>query len=159
MTYELSCAAELKGLANKGFLIHNVTDSLQGDAATMLLIVEDNETLLFYLRTLMQRHHWKGLFADNSDDAIFLYNQNQKDVSMVFMDLSLPGGLDGLSCAAAIRAKNPNIPIVAITAHASKEHRAQCINAGMNDYLSKPFTTEEFTTMVRRWQTPQQVSA
>ncbi len=125
----------------------------------MLLIVEDNETLQFFLRVLAQRLHRRAVFADNGEEALRLFAEHEHEISMVFMDWNLQGRIDGLKCAASIRQRNTNMPIIALTAHASKEHKERCLEAGMNDYLSKPFTSADFARMVERWQPAKQVPA
>jgi HPt (histidine-containing phosphotransfer) domain-containing protein len=62
---------------------------------------------------------------------------------MILMDVRMPG-IDGLEATEIIRKAektdfDPNIPIIALTAHVSTESREQCLNAGMNDFVSKPF--------------------
>jgi PAS domain S-box-containing protein len=67
----------------------------------------------------------------------------KKHFDMILMDVRMPG-IDGLEATEIIRKAektdfDPNIPIIALTAHVSTESREQCLNAGMNDFVSKPF--------------------
>jgi CheY-like chemotaxis protein len=57
------------------------------------------------------------------------------------MDIQMPA-LDGFGALNAIREKGYKTPVIALTAHASKEYYEECIAAGMDDYLSKPVRTE-----------------
>lgn len=141
---------EMEGLANSGSVIHNVTKSLHSNGSRMLLIVEDNETLQLFLRTVLQRLRIPAMFAASARDALSLFNAHCKDIEIVFMDWNLPD-MDGLECAQLMHEQYPAMPIVALTAHASSEHRDMCFKAGLSDYLSKPFTSDQFIAMVTRW--------
>jgi CheY-like chemotaxis protein len=118
----------------------------------MLLIVEDNETLLLYMRTLTARLGWKAITAKSGEQALQQYAMHENEIDIVFMDWNLSGRVDGLACAAEIHQYNPSLPIVGITAHATEEHRQRCLASGMSDFLSKPFTCNEMETMIARWQ-------
>jgi two-component system sensor histidine kinase/response regulator len=82
--------------------------------------------------------------AENGRDAVAAIERQPFDV--VLMDLEMPE-MDGLEAAAAIRAKERvsggHVPIVAMTAHAVKGFRERCLEAGMDDYITKPINPEE----------------
>ena len=64
--------------------------------------------------------------------------------------------MDGFEAAAAIRrpesgVRNPQIPIVALTAHAMKGDREECLSAGMDDYIPKPFNLAVLAAVLDRW--------
>jgi len=77
-----------------------------------------------------------------------------KDYDIVFMDLQMPG-MDGISAVRAIRAaagaRNQDVPIIAMTAHALERDRKRCLDAGMNDYIAKPVTIASFAAMISKW--------
>jgi CheY-like chemotaxis protein len=67
------------------------------------------------------------------------------------MDIQMPE-MDGFKTTKAIREKGFNtIPIVAMTAHAMKGDREKCLNAGMDDYISKPINREQVFTVLEKW--------
>jgi PAS domain S-box-containing protein len=115
-----------------------------------ILLVEDNavnqKVTLNQLKTL-------GYTADvaaNGQEALHLLAQIPYD--LVFMDCQMPV-LDGYSATQEIRrqARDRYPVIVALTANAMREDRVRCINAGMDDYLSKPILKEKLATKLRYW--------
>ena len=75
---------------------------------------------------------------------------------IILMDWHMPE-MDGLEAARAIRdnetaaGSGARVPIVAVTANALHNHRERCIEAGMDDYLSKPFTRAQLRTILEQW--------
>jgi len=71
---------------------------------------------------------------------------------LILMDLSMPT-MDGFATAALVRQRegSKHVPIIALTAHDAVNYRSACLDAGMNDLLSKPYTLAEFTQLLRRW--------
>jgi CheY-like chemotaxis protein len=91
-------------------------------------------------------------------EALDVFRSGQR-FSLVLMDWSMPGedgkGMNGLECAREIRRAEKGtgrrVPIIAVTAHAMLGDQRQCLEAGMDDYLSKPFTFEQFRDKVNKW--------
>ena len=81
---------------------------------------------------------------------------NRRGRIVVLMDAHMPV-LDGLEATRAIKAlyaERPSLrvpPIVAVTANAFDEDRRRCLDAGMDDYLAKPFEREELNRLLERW--------
>ena len=74
---------------------------------------------------------------------------------LILMDCQMPD-MDGFAATRAIKADEPaaaqnSLPIIAVTAHAMQGDREECLAAGMDDYLSKPFTLEELHATLARW--------
>ncbi|MHB0958572.1 MAG: PAS domain S-box protein [Pirellulaceae bacterium] len=107
-------------------------------SALQILLVEDNpanQKLATYI--LHERGHHVEV-AGNGQQALLMTEKNRYDI--ILMDLQMPG-MDGLETTAALRAreeKGPRVPIVAMTALAMKGDREQCLEHGMDGYLSKP---------------------
>jgi CheY-like chemotaxis protein len=73
------------------------------------------------------------------------------------MDWRMPD-MDGLECTRQIRERERrtggHVPIIAMTANVMDEDRQACLDVGMDDYMSKPFDTSQFRTMLGRWLPP-----
>ncbi len=103
-----------------------------------VLLVEDNKVNLLVAKKLLENVGLSVTCAYNGQEAVELLQQ--RDFDIVFMDMQMPV-MGGLEATRQIRAQQPEkkTPIIAMTANAMVEHRQQCISAGMNDFLSKPF--------------------
>jgi len=119
-----------------------------------ILIADDNEinqkVALFMLKMM---GYPDVTVANNGAEAINCLKTGNFD--LVMMDCEMPV-MDGFTATREIRAAsteelNNRITIIAITAHAMEEQRRQCLDAGMNDFLAKPFRREELERMLIRW--------
>ncbi len=116
-----------------------------------ILIVEDNEVN----RTLaVKQLELIGLGSVTAESGeIALRVLEEIDVDLVLMDWNLPG-ISGLETAREIRSEglvDEHIPIIAMTANVLAGDRAACLEAGMNDHLSKPVSLDDMRNMMQRW--------
>ena len=91
--------------------------------------------------------------ADNGRIALNILNQAEaagKPFDMLLTDMQMPE-MDGYSLARTLRDLNSNIPIVALTAHALPEDRKKCIDAGCDDYITKPINKENLIAKCADW--------
>ena len=121
-------------------------------SSARVLVVEDNLTNRQVMTGILRK---LGVSADVSPDAQdALMRLRRKDAyDLVFMDVQMPG-MDGLEATRRIRAGgvgDPDIPVVAITAHAMDGDRGVCISAGMNDYISKPVLPGQLAAILEKW--------
>ncbi|MFT4978142.1 MAG: signal transduction histidine kinase/CheY-like chemotaxis protein, partial [Myxococcota bacterium] len=116
-----------------------------------VLVAEDNP-----INQLLIRRHLTDLgctfeIAPDGEVAARLYEKGRHDI--VLMDCHMPG-VDGFEATARIRGLDPtlsSVPIVAVTANASPGDRQRCLDAGMDDYLSKPFSRAQLVAIMSRW--------
>lgn len=115
-----------------------------------LLLVEDNPINQKVARVMLKK---TGIPLDIAEDGVeALEMLREKRYGLILMDVQMPR-MDGLTATREIR-KKPGFndtPIIAMTAHAMKEDREKCLDAGMNDYITKPFKPEEFYTALLKW--------
>ncbi len=118
-----------------------------------VLLVEDNPVNQELALAMMNMMGCTVDIAFNGPQALEACDQSRFDV--ILMDCQMPG-MDGFEATAIIRRheaeKNlPRTPIVAITANALQGDRNSCLAAGMDDYLSKPFSFNQLREMLTRW--------
>ena len=102
-----------------------------------ILVAEDDEINFFYLKSLLaQNTKSEIIHASNGKEAIEKFLQNP-DIGLILMDIKMPV-MDGLEATRQIKAINPNIPVIAITAYAMAGDEARIEDAGCDYYLTKP---------------------
>jgi len=110
-----------------------------------ILLVEDNDANALVATTMLEQFGYTYEVASGGDDAIAKIKSNNYD--LVLMDLQMPGR-SGLEVTTVVREHEtshgkPRLYIIGMTAHALAGDRERCIEAGMDDYLSKPFNPDE----------------
>ena len=100
-----------------------------------VLVVEDNAIAALLARALLTQEGCRVDCVASADEVLSKTLADTYD--LIFMDMGLPQ-MDGPSLTAALRARGITTPILALTAHQDEDSRAACLNAGMDDFLSKP---------------------
>jgi signal transduction histidine kinase/CheY-like chemotaxis protein len=113
-----------------------------------ILLAEDNPTTQELLRILLQGAGFELTIVDDGLAAIERAAAGRFD--LIFMDCQMPR-LDGLETSRRLRHAGVMTPIVALTAHARREDEERCLEAGMNDFLGKPFRQQELREVLSRW--------
>lgn len=117
-----------------------------------LLIVEDDVIIRWVLERFSMRKDWDVCLAEDGKAAIDVFQKQDFDV--IIMDCQMPV-LDGYSTTGEIRQlesqRGRHTPIIALTANSLVGVRETCLNAGMDDYLTKPIEINEFYAMVEKW--------
>ncbi len=119
-----------------------------------VLLVDDDMRNVFSLSTLLEEHQLTVITASDGMEAIDAVNQHPQ-VSVVLMDMMMPV-MDGYEATRRIRAdpRFAKLPIIALTAKAMAGDRAQCIQAGASDYITKPVDTQQLLSVMRVWMQP-----
>lgn len=116
---------------------------------TRILLVDDNATNRLLAGTILKQHGATITEATDGDQAIQAMEHQSFDV--VLMDVQMPGR-NGLDATRHIRRYlDPSTPIIALTAGALKEEEDRCLQAGMNDFISKPFDEEKMVRQIAEW--------
>ncbi len=110
-----------------------------------ILIVEDDAPIRNLIATTLKTHDYKYLLAHNGEEAIMQASTYSPDV--VFLDLGLPD-VDGIEVIKRIREWS-NMPIIVISARSEDEDKIEALDAGADDYLTKPFSVEELLARLR----------
>ncbi len=110
-----------------------------------ILVVEDDAPIRNLIATTLKTHNYKYLLAQNGEEAIIQASTHDPDV--VFLDLGLPD-MDGVEIIRKIREWS-NMPIIVISARSEDEDKIEALDAGADDYLTKPFSVEELLARLR----------
>ena len=110
-----------------------------------ILVVEDDPPIRNLIATTLKTHEYKYLLAKNGEEAILQASSYAPDV--VFLDLGLPD-IDGIEIIKRIREWS-NMPIIVISARSEDEDKIEALDAGADDYLTKPFSVEELLARLR----------
>ena len=144
---------------------HSITDAAK--QSTRILLVEDNPINQKLAAYLLTRAGFQVKVVKNGVEAVSIYTASPDQFDIIFMDVRMPE-MDGKAATRMIRQKeeqikneiqyskfkiqnSPHIPIIAMTAQAMKGDREKCLEAGMNDYISKPIKREAVFAMVKKW--------
>ena len=113
-----------------------------------ILLVEDNPTTRDLVEAMIARLGCRLTTVDSGEQALVLWAAGPFD--LILMDCQMPG-IDGYETTARLRAAGCRAPILALTARAQWDDPARCLQAGMDDYLSKPFKQKDLLAMICRW--------
>ncbi len=119
-----------------------------------VLVAEDNPTNQEVAFGMLRKFGCRVDLVSNGRDAVQKFSEHAYDI--VFMDCQMPV-LDGYQATADIRRQEEEkglalpTPIIALTAHALEGDKQKCLAAGMDDYMSKPFRSDEMLAMIQRW--------
>ena len=100
-----------------------------------ILMVEDDPVSMRFLTVLLLNTGASLFYASNGEEALLLLEEQKVDV--VLMDMRMPV-MDGYDTTRIIKKRYPGLPVVAQTAHAMKEDKSDCFDAGCDDYIPKP---------------------
>lgn len=135
----------------------NYDSSIQWREGTKVLLVEDNRINQMVALNALKNIGLEADVANNGLEAIEMLLNKSSDnrYSLVIMDCQMPE-MDGYEATVRIRkgesgAANQSIPIIAMTANAMHGDKQKCLDAGMNDYLSKPIEPNVVTEKMKYW--------
>lgn len=116
-----------------------------------ILVVDDDMRNIFALTSVLEEKGIKIVIGRNGEEAIKKLYENL-DIDLILMDIMMPD-MDGYTAIRAIRKQEGfhKTPILAITAKAMKEDKQKCIDAGADDYLSKPIDMDKLISLLRVW--------
>jgi CheY-like chemotaxis protein len=131
--------------------IVEMTDLQKSLKGLRVLAVEDNELNRMVLQVILKKCEVSVSIAHNGQEAIDLIQEKEFDI--VLMDVQMPI-LDGLEATKFIREDlKYSIPIIGLSANAMREEVEICKQAGMNDYLVKPYSERALVEVMKKWST------
>ena len=125
--------------------------ALQPSRSLNILVAEDTYFNQKFIQRLLKKWNHRVTIVENGRETLQALEKETYDI--VLMDLQMPH-MDGLEATIAIRKSEKqhgaHLPIVALTAHAIKSDRRRCLEAGMDDYISKPIDTDKLFDTIER---------
>lgn len=114
-----------------------------------ILIADDDEMARFLLETLLENTKARLILTSDGQQAVSRFSENP-DISLVLMDIKMPV-MDGLSATKKIKQIQPDVPVIALTAHAMSGDEARIKAAGCDDYIPKPFSSNVLFKKIKRF--------
>jgi len=115
-----------------------------------ILLAEDNPVNQKLASMMLKKAGHQVEVAANGKEAVAKFTTSPESFDLIFMDIQMPE-MDGLEATKTIRDKGFNIPIIAMTAHATKEFKKKCYLVGMNDYTAKPIKKAIILEKLQQW--------
>lgn len=112
---------------------------------TLILVVEDDRSVQNLMISTLKAHDYRYLIAVNGESAILEASSHNPDI--ILLDLGLPD-MDGVEVIERVRTWS-NVPIIIISARSEDADKIQALDAGADDYLTKPFSVEELLARLR----------
>jgi len=148
---QLSCGAPTLALKEAPLRGDRVPES---GKRLSILVAEDVAINQFLIEAILERDGHEVTLAGNGEEAVEAWQNGAGKFDLIFMDVQMPV-MDGFQAVRRIRELEAllggHVPIVAMTAYAMEKDRARCSDAGMDDYVSKPFRAAEMSSAVDRW--------
>jgi two-component system KDP operon response regulator KdpE len=117
----------------------------------LVLVVDDEMSIRRALHTTLQKLGFKTVEAARGEEALSLLRTTTFDA--VLLDINMPG-MNGIDTCRKMRALYPRIPILMLTVRDSEDDKVEALDAGADDYITKPFQLRELTARMRaamRW--------
>ncbi|MGK2740657.1 sigma-54-dependent transcriptional regulator [Tepidicaulis sp. LMO-SS28] len=118
--------------------------------AQTILVVDDDPAQRRILEEVVKRDGYRTITAENGQTALDLVNGiHGKEISLVILDLVMPGGIDGMDVLETMRPTHPSLPVIVLTAHGGIETVVKAMRAGADDFVVKPVSPERLHVSIR----------
>lgn len=117
-------------------------------SGSQILIVDDTKENIELLSMFFRKFGYKCISANSGEESIKVTDE-QNNIDLILMDVKMKG-MSGIEAMKKIKDKQ-DIPIIAVTAYASKEDRDKMINEGFDDYISKPVDFNDLKNLINTW--------
>jgi DNA-binding response OmpR family regulator len=124
----------------------STTERMNSTEPRHILVVEDEPSIVRFLDRALTALGYKLHVAETGEDGIT--QAIAKPIDLVMLDIMLPG-VDGHAVLSRIRAEKPDLPVLMLTARDSVEDKVAALDAGAEDYLTKPFALDELIARIR----------
>jgi CheY-like chemotaxis protein/anti-sigma regulatory factor (Ser/Thr protein kinase) len=119
----------------------------QTNSKKTILLAEDDEINAYLIERIFSKYNIHLITTTNGKEAINIFRQRESEIDMVLLDLRMPI-MNGFEAISIIREINSEIPVIAYTAYCSKSEVSEIMDAGFDDYISKPINKEKLLKIV-----------
>ena len=114
-----------------------------------ILVVDDEDFLLEYVRIVLVRAGYTVLTATNGEEAWNLIAENRHEIRLLLTDTVMPDSFDGFELAERVRKHQPDLPVLLMTGATLRDHPAREVITRQRKLLRKPFFPDQLLTIVR----------
>ncbi|MFS1491601.1 ATP-binding protein [Vibrio splendidus] len=147
-TFTIAIPLQVIDISDQSSRVSQETESDVGLSLLKVLVVDDIKMNQIIIQQMLRKHEIEPTIASNGAEGFELASDNEYDI--VFMDCRMPI-MDGFEATEKLRKKGYSRSIVALTAGTTLEERERCIQCGMDDILSKPYTASDLKEMLKKW--------
>lgn len=115
-----------------------------------VLVVEDNLSNFEFIRAVLSRTKVKLFWADTGVKAVEMFKKKRKHIDLVLMDIQIPE-MDGYEATGLMKKMREDIPVIAQTAFAMSRDKEKSLDAGCDDYISKPIKPSDLLNMLAKY--------
>jgi CheY-like chemotaxis protein len=132
------------------------TQDVESSGSARILLVEDNNINQIVAQQILKKSGFEADIASGGKEALEILSE--QDYDLVLMDVQMPG-MDGMETTRIIRdtsssVRNHKVTVIAMTAYSAPEDQKMCLDAGMDDYISKPLVMDKFIKKIQEHLTP-----
>ena len=118
------------------------------NGSEMILVVEDEADVRFFLETVLRTHHYDVLSAGDVDEAIAVFKEHEGKIKLLFSDVGLPK-VDGIALGQKLRELKPGLSIILASGYPTKDFKERINQLVPQAFLAKPYNTQEILQTVR----------
>jgi CheY-like chemotaxis protein len=130
--------------------VGNATEHISPKSAQRILLVDDNVDTVHIVTVFLEARGYDCDVAKNGAEACRVLED--EDFDLVLMDLQMPQ-MDGIEATRYIRSQKNlrDLPVIGLSAHGLKNEKTACLNAGMTDYIVKPFSSSDLYETISKY--------
>ncbi|HEX2975616.1 MAG TPA: PocR ligand-binding domain-containing protein [Bacteroidales bacterium] len=122
---------------------------INGHQSKKTILIAEDEDINFRLLEKLLAEEYRLIRAKTAEEAVTLFNVNP-GISLILMDIKMPGAFDGLEATRRIRQAGHRVPVIAQTAYAMNDDKLKAEAAGCNGFLTKPFRQRELNEVISK---------